>query len=499
MIYSYTRRFMFLLGVTAIGLLSSCKDKWAEHTELLNKENGLTLLDKIKQQPELSKFTELLAQTGYDEILKSDKTFTVWAPTNDALANIPTATLTDKDKLSQLVANHIVNQSYSITALKQSGLAEQRLTTLNGKSITFTLDGVEDARLIKTDLAVKNGIVHEVDATLEVRQNILEYISGLANVGQKQKTFFQSLNFDLDGTGNKVYSAAGLRNDFSEQIARLSNERGQYTYILLTDAAFDQESAKLSKYFARTKTNVRYDSTTVYRTSWNVIKDLVANVIVKPAQLQPTLISSTGVNIPIDKSAIVSSYRASNGMVYVMNKVDFNVFQDKIRPIVIEGESINSYSQSDKTSNIFTRIRLDEAGIQFTDRFISATNVSSFWGRTRINNLYTTKYQVYWRALNDQSWSSAVPSAPVNFRQKLGFSSALGATLPYVDIIPYTTVSFNDPADKVRAKAPFAEVYLGDITVADWGSNFLYVIADAVTTSGLNTISLDYVKLVPIN
>ncbi|MNK00848.1 Fasciclin domain protein [compost metagenome] len=499
MIYRNTKRLILLLTCAVIGVLSSCKDQWAAHSELLNKENDLTLFDKIKQQPELSSFVDLLVSTGYDKVLESSKTFTVWAPTNAAMANVATGTFTDEALAKSFVANHIVNQSYSVAALKLAGLTEQRIQTLNGKSITFTTDGVEDAKLIKSDLSVKNGVFHEIDVALEVRKNILDYLNGLTDVGLKQRDFMRSLNYDLDGAGNKVYSAEGLRNDFSEQIARLNNERGEYTYIVLTDAAFDQESAKLSKYFARATTTLRYDSTTLYRTSWNVVKDFVANTIVKPTQLGATLLSSTGVNVPIDKTAIVSSYRASNGMVYVMNKVDFDVFQDKIRPIVIEGESLSSYSQNDKSGSIFTRIRLDGAGLQFSDKFISGTDVASFWGRVRINDLYSTKYKIYWRALNDQAWSTASPSAPVNFKQKLGFSSPTGLPLPYTDITPYITVNYNNPADLTRPKAPFEEVYLGDVTVTSWGTTFLYAIGDAVRTAGLNTISLDYVKLVPTN
>lgn len=499
MIYSFRKHLLLLIFFASMIMFISCKDNWAARTELINKDNSITLLDKVRQQPELSRFVDLLVKTGYDQVLESSKTFTVWAPTNDALQKVPAATLNDDVLAKLFVANHIVNQNYSVALLKLNGLSEERIQTLNGKYITFSQNGVDEAKLIKADLAVKNGVFHEIDAALEVHQNVYEYVSGLTTNGQKQNNFIKSLNYDLDGAGNKVYAVSGTRNDFSEQIARLSNERGQFTYILLTDDAFDQEYNKLNKYFKVTRTDSRYDSTTVYRTSWNVIKDLVANTIVPIEKLGTSLLSSTGVNIPIDKSAIVSSYRASNGIVYIMNKVNFNVLQDKIRPIVIKGESLTSYSQNDKSANIFTRIRSDENGLQFSDKFISGTGVASFWARGRINNLYSTKYQVYWRALNDQSWSTATPSAPVNFKQKLGFSSAIGSTLPYVDIIPYTTVAYNDPTDKIRPRAPFAEVYLGDITVNTWGNTFLYAIGDAVTTAGLNTISLDYVKLVPIN
>jgi uncharacterized surface protein with fasciclin (FAS1) repeats len=486
-----------LLCLSAL-LISSCKDQWKEHNALINAENDLTLLDKINQQPELSSFAALLVRTGYDKVLASSKTFTVWAPTNEALAKINKSVLGEDSLARQFVANHIVNQNYLASALKASGTAEQRIQTLNGKFLTFSGSNVEDSKLLKTDLVVRNGVLHEIDAVLQVRQNIWDYITGLSGVAQKQVNFLRSSNYSIEGT-TKVYAANGTRNDYLERVAALNDESKEYTYILLTDEAYDQEYSKLSRFFTVTNLAARYDSTQVYRTALQVTKDFVADHVVLPANLGSTLLATTAVSIPIDKSAVVSTYRASNGMVYIMNRVDFDVFRDKIRPIILEGEDMNSFSRTDRGGNILTRIRLDEMGTQFTDRVISGTGYAQFWARGRINNLYAGKYQVYWRALNDQGWSTAVPPAPVNFRQKLGFSSEPGALLPYVDIIPYTTVAYNNPDDRTRVREQLKEVYLGDITVAAWGFNQLYVIGDNVTTVGLNTTSLDYVKLVPIN
>lgn len=500
MIYNYIKRLFFLLTCTSIVMLSACKDKWADHNALLNADNSVTLLDKIKQQPELSSFADLLARTGYDEILASSKTFTVWAPNNEAIKKADQRIFEVDSLTRQFVANHIVNQNYLVATLKSSGLAALRIQALSGKYISLKVDGVDEAKTLKADIVVKNGVFNEVDAALEVHQNVWEYINGLTGVGQKQMNYIRSLKYSVVN-GAKIYGTTGTSNEYLEKVAQLNDERRRFTYILLTDEAFDHEYNKLSKFFNTPKTQP-YDSTTTYRTSWNVVKDFVADTIITQDKLAAVLLSNTAVNIPIDKNAIVSSYRASNGMVYVMNKVDFNIFQDKIRPIILEGESFSSYSQSDKSANIFTRIRKDADGLQFTDKFISGTTVAQFWMSRRVDNLYAAKYQVYWRALNDQAWSAATataPSAPVNFLQKIGIASAPGSALPYIDLIGYKTVAFNDPADLVRPKEQFKEVYLGEVTIGNWIGTRLYIINDNNRTTGLNTISLDYLKLVPIN
>src|SRR5688572_12793704 len=88
---------------------AGCK-KWEDHNELTDPMTGKDLFQQISENPELSKFAELLSKSGYDKIISSSKTYTVFAPTNAALATIDPSIVSDDAKLKLFVGNHITNQ-----------------------------------------------------------------------------------------------------------------------------------------------------------------------------------------------------------------------------------------------------------------------------------------------------------------------------------------------------------------------------------------------------
>src|SRR6478735_1483116 len=105
--FKKTFLWVFCLALCLLG----CK-KWEEHTALDNQDLAKTLLDEVSQRSNLSKFTEYLKKTGLDKELASSKTYTVWAPTNDALQNLDPTIVADSAKLRRFIANHIAYQSF---------------------------------------------------------------------------------------------------------------------------------------------------------------------------------------------------------------------------------------------------------------------------------------------------------------------------------------------------------------------------------------------------
>jgi uncharacterized surface protein with fasciclin (FAS1) repeats len=77
----------FLLLSMLIGL-GACKNAMDEHLQVTNIDNTINLLEKIGEQTNLSKFNEFVKTTGYDKVLASSQSYTVWAPTNDALVSL---------------------------------------------------------------------------------------------------------------------------------------------------------------------------------------------------------------------------------------------------------------------------------------------------------------------------------------------------------------------------------------------------------------------------
>ncbi|MEH2298843.1 MAG: fasciclin domain-containing protein [Nostoc sp.] len=104
------------------------------------------------------------------EILKSPGSFTLFAPTDEAFANLPEGTLDsllqDIPKLKKIVAYHIVSGDVRSDDLVQINEA----ATLEGSIVAIeSADGkfkVNNANVLKTDILTDNGVIHIIDGVL---------------------------------------------------------------------------------------------------------------------------------------------------------------------------------------------------------------------------------------------------------------------------------------------------------------------------------------------
>src|SRR5438128_3823564 len=158
----YLKTTFLWVGLFALCFLG-CK-KWEDHNKIENQDLTKTLADEISQNTNLSKFYEYMKKTGLDKELASSKTYTVWAPVNDALQSLDPAIVADTSRLRQFVANHISYQTY-FTRDAQSPL---RVPMLNGKRVTFTNTKFDDATITIADKYVSNGVLQVIDKFVPV-------------------------------------------------------------------------------------------------------------------------------------------------------------------------------------------------------------------------------------------------------------------------------------------------------------------------------------------
>jgi uncharacterized surface protein with fasciclin (FAS1) repeats len=476
---SVNKYFLMLFSLLAVGL-TACQDKWDDHTALSEAVLNEGLILQIQANPSLSKFNEYLVQTQYDQLLASSKTFTVWAPTNEALANLDPAIVSDPARLKNFIGNHISYQRYF------SGPASVRVKTLSGKYLSWVdnkLDGVAVEASAVNQYAA-NGVVHVLTGLAAPRPNIYTFITG-STLGAKQAAYIQSRNFmdfnpdeaEIDhidpATGKPVYKpGTGLfpRNTVFERTVDIQREDSLYTQILLTDAAFDAEYNKISRFFTYPASDTMADLT-----SFHLVKDLVFRGMITPENLPDTLVSLYGVKVPIDKGAIVQTVQTSNGMVYVMNKVDFRI-QDKVPPILVEGELPWFFTQN-RPDNTHRRYRTWASNM--LDIRVSGHGVSGFTVYYQAPKVYATKYKVYWRVVNEFQ-DAAV-------RQRLGMGRLQLPNNTFTTLFP-----FQDFA-RTTNPAGVKEVYVGDYTLDQYGPLALGMLAN-----GTGPLELDYIKLVPV-
>ncbi len=111
-----------------------------------------------------------LEAAGLIETLKGQGPFTVFAPTDEAFAKLPAGTveslLKDKEKLTQILLYHVVPgavMAKDVVKLKSA-------KTVQGSSVKINAKGgkvmVDNANVIKTDIAATNGVIHVIDTVI---------------------------------------------------------------------------------------------------------------------------------------------------------------------------------------------------------------------------------------------------------------------------------------------------------------------------------------------
>jgi len=127
--------------------------------EVLNTNGSFTTLIKV------------LKAGGLTEILRGKGLFTIFAPTDDAFASLPSDAMRDllkpgnKPLLVKILTYHIVNDKILSKDLKSG-----QITSLQGDSITIknfsnTLM-VNDANVTKADIQSSNGVIHQINTLI---------------------------------------------------------------------------------------------------------------------------------------------------------------------------------------------------------------------------------------------------------------------------------------------------------------------------------------------
>jgi uncharacterized surface protein with fasciclin (FAS1) repeats len=104
------------------------------------------------------------------DTLKSEGPFTVFAPTDAAFAKLPKGTLeallNDKEKLTAVLTYHVVPGKVMAADVVNLKTAK----TANGNSLIISAaDGsvmVNNAKVIQTDIAASNGVIHVIDTVV---------------------------------------------------------------------------------------------------------------------------------------------------------------------------------------------------------------------------------------------------------------------------------------------------------------------------------------------
>ncbi len=129
------------------------------------------IVDTAKSAGMFKTLTAALDAADKTTMLKEEGPYTVFAPSDDAFAKLPKGTLEDllkpenKKKLGKILAYHVVKGKVMAADVKT-----MMAKTANGAELDIKVNGdtimVNDAKIIKADVAASNGVIHVIDTVL---------------------------------------------------------------------------------------------------------------------------------------------------------------------------------------------------------------------------------------------------------------------------------------------------------------------------------------------
>jgi uncharacterized surface protein with fasciclin (FAS1) repeats len=128
-----------------------------------------TIVDIAVQAGSFNTLVQAVQAAGLVETLSGEGPFTVFAPTDEAFAQIPQdtlqAVLANKEQLTAILTYHVVPGRLMAADVVRSS----QLQTAQGQSITVNTEGgvkVDDANVIQTDIEADNGVIHVIDRVI---------------------------------------------------------------------------------------------------------------------------------------------------------------------------------------------------------------------------------------------------------------------------------------------------------------------------------------------
>lgn len=172
------KNLFFAFGiVTFLGLAFNAhgSESYSNHSRSTNMAENMSTEKNIvviaQSNGDFSTLVKALAAADLVSVLEGQGPFTVFAPTNSAFAKLPAGTLEDllkpenKAKLASILTYHVVSGKVLAADVKT-----MKVKTVNGKDLDIKVDGsnvtVNGAKVVKTDIIGKNGVIHVIDAVL---------------------------------------------------------------------------------------------------------------------------------------------------------------------------------------------------------------------------------------------------------------------------------------------------------------------------------------------
>ena len=303
-----TTKFLNRTMLATVAMIMAATSSYAQCSS--SGKSAKTQHDIFDTAVEAGQFNTLVAAVkaaGLVDVLKSDGPFTVFAPTDEAFAQLPAGTLKsllqpeNKDKLAAILTYHVAPGKLNASDVTQA----TGVVSANGQWLEFKSSNgkvmVDAAIVVTADIKCANGVIHVIDrVVLPEQQNIVQVATGA-------KTF------------NTLLTAAT-----SAGLAGALQSDGPFTVFAPTDEAFAKLPAGTLESLLKPENKQQLAKIIKY----HVIPGRVYSPTAMKAKDAGTLaeqnvrFSRKDNSLFVDKARIVATdIDASNGVIHVIDTV----------------------------------------------------------------------------------------------------------------------------------------------------------------------------------
>jgi uncharacterized surface protein with fasciclin (FAS1) repeats len=169
--------FGLLLGGTAQAdnhtdgsMMEPTTQQQAEPTETMGTTSSMTIVDVASGSDSFNTLVQAVQAAGLGDTLSGEGPYTVFAPTDEAFAQLPDGALEyllqpeNRDLLAQVLTYHVVEGSVTSSQLSTGGVE----TIGGGVAVAVRDSGivVNNASVVSADIQASNGVIHAVNRVL---------------------------------------------------------------------------------------------------------------------------------------------------------------------------------------------------------------------------------------------------------------------------------------------------------------------------------------------
>jgi uncharacterized surface protein with fasciclin (FAS1) repeats len=155
---------------TGAAMTAPAADSAKAATNAVSTVAASDIVDTAVAAGNFKTLAKALTEAGLIDTLKGAGPFTVFAPTDEAFAAVPAkdldALLKDKAKLKAVLTYHVV--SGKVMAADVSKMTSAK--TVQGTDVAVKVSGtdvmINQAKVVKADIACKNGVIHVIDKVI---------------------------------------------------------------------------------------------------------------------------------------------------------------------------------------------------------------------------------------------------------------------------------------------------------------------------------------------